>query len=114
MRSPKLMKTARMLRRDATEAERKLWRAIRGDAVGARFRRQHPIPPYVADFACIEARLVVEIDGGQHGGERDVTRDAVMTTAGWRVQRYWNNEVMANFDGVVQDIARILRERLGR
>ncbi|WP_439598461.1 endonuclease domain-containing protein [Falsiroseomonas sp.] len=114
MRDPKLRDIARRLRRDATVEERRLWRSLRQNALGAAFRRQHPIPPHVADFACLEARLVVEVDGGQHGGARDTARDATMTAAGWRVLRYWNNEVRENLDGVLADIARVLGERLGR
>jgi very-short-patch-repair endonuclease len=95
---------ARRLRGEPTAAERKLWRALRHDALGVRFRRQHPIPPYFADFAAPGARLVVEVDGGQHGGEMDAVRDAAMGAAGWRVLRFWNNEVMANLDGVVARI----------
>ncbi|MBU8540486.1 endonuclease domain-containing protein [Falsiroseomonas tokyonensis] len=114
MRDPRLRDIARRLRRDATVEERRLWRALRQNALGAAFRRQHPIPPHVADFACLEAKLVVEVDGGQHGDARDAARDAAMTAAGWRVLRYWNNEVRANLAGVVEDIARVLGERLGR
>jgi primosomal protein N' (replication factor Y) len=114
MRNPTLGAAARLLRRDATEEERLLWRALRRDALGAAFRRQHPIPPYIADFACLEARLVVEVDGGQHGGAGDAVRDAAMVAGGWQVLRYWNNEVRGNLDGVLADIVRALKERLGR
>lgn len=100
---------ARRLRGDPTQAERVLWRALRHDALGVRFRRQHPITPYVADFACVSARLVVEVDGGQHGGDTDAARDAAMIAAGWRVLRFWNNEVMANTDGVVRRIVEALQ-----
>lgn len=114
MRDPHLRDIARRLRRDATVEERRLWQALHQDALGAAFRRQHPIPPHVADFACLEARLVVEVDGGQHGDARDAARDKAMAAAGWRVLRYWNNEVRENLGGVVADIARVLGERLGR
>jgi very-short-patch-repair endonuclease len=102
---------ARRLRRDATVAERKMWRALRGDALGATFRRQHPIGAYIVDFACIEARIVVEVDGGQHGGKSDAVRDESLSAAGWRVLRYWNNEVLENLDGVLADIARAFKTR---
>ncbi|MDO9500007.1 endonuclease domain-containing protein [Falsiroseomonas sp.] len=114
MRDPKLRDSARRLRRDATVEERLLWQALRQNALGAAFRRQHPIPPHVADFACLEAKLVVEVDGGQHGEARDSARDAAMVAAGWLVLRYWNNEVRGNGVGVVADIARVLGERLRR
>jgi len=104
-----LIITARNLRNAPTPAERKLWRAIRGEARGVRFRRQHPIPPHVADFACLEARLVVEVDGGQHGQARDAARDRDMRALGWRVLRFWNNEVMENLDGVLEVLVREVR-----
>jgi len=71
-----------------------------------RFRRQHPIGPYIADFACIERRLVVELDGGQHQGQnaQDEQRTAFMQTQGWQVLRFWNNEVLNNLDGVLSTI----------
>jgi very-short-patch-repair endonuclease len=91
--------TARRLRVEPTQAERVLWRALRHDALGVRFRRQHPISPYFADFACPSARLVVEVDGGQHGGRDDAVRDAAMRAAGWRVLRFWNIDVLENTEG---------------
>jgi very-short-patch-repair endonuclease len=96
---------ARQLRRDMTDAERLLWRELRRAALGWRFRRQVPIPPYIVDFACIEARLIVELDGGQHAapGEHDC-RDKRLRRRGWRVLRFWNNEVFENRAGVLQTI----------
>jgi primosomal protein N' (replication factor Y) len=76
--------------------------------MGVRFRRQHPIPPYFADFACVKLKLVIEVDGGQHGGAADAARDAAMAVQGWRVLRYWNNVVLANPDGVAADIQRVV------
>lgn len=102
---------ARRLRREATDAERILWRALRAAALGVTFRRQHVISAYIVDFACVEARLVIEIDGGQHGGEEDAMRDEVLRGAGWHVLRYWNNEVSENLDGVLADITRALKAR---
>jgi very-short-patch-repair endonuclease len=109
---PEQLEFARALRSNLTEAERMLWQRLRQRQVdGRRFRRQHPIGPYVADFACIEARVVVELDGGQHAGsERDAERDAAMQVWGWRVLRLWNNEVMANMDGVLTTIAAAITE----
>lgn len=100
-----------MLRRDATDAERKVWGALRGTAMGIAFRRQHPIGGYIVDFVCVEARLVVEIDGGQQGGPEDARRDAALRAARWTVLRYWNSDVTGNFDGVLHDIARALSDR---
>jgi very-short-patch-repair endonuclease len=102
--------TARKLRRDVTDAERKLWRGLRALPMeDSHFRRQAPIGPYYAGFACHVKRLVIELDGGQRAGEahasRDAMRDAHMKANGYRVLRFWNNEVMQNIDGVLQVIA---------
>jgi very-short-patch-repair endonuclease len=98
------------LRRDATEAERQLWRALREQLPGYRFRRQHPIGRYVTDFACPACKLVVEIDGGQHAlpQSQDATRTAELSRRGYRVIRFWNNEVMSNLAGVIETIGREL------
>src|SRR5215469_16249389 len=83
-----IKKQARKLRGNMTEAERVLWRELRKYSLGWRFRRQFPIPPYIVDFACVEARLIVEADGGQHGlpGDHDVS-DRELQRQGWRVLR---------------------------
>jgi len=104
---------ARSLRRGMTDVERLLWRAIRGKQVYAcRFRRQHPIGPYIADFACIERRLVVELDGGQHQEQntQDEQRTAYLQSLGWQILRFWNNEVLENLDGVLSTIAEHLSD----
>lgn len=96
---------ARSLRTNATDAERRLWRALRRRQLeGHRFRRQHPIGPYIVDFVCLSAKLVVEVDGGQHAQteERDAARTAWLESRGYRVLRFWDNEVLSNIDGVVQ------------
>ena len=97
---------ARRLRRDLTEAERRLWKRLRNHQLGGwAFRRQHPIPPYIVDLACVEAHVVIEIDGGQHAdSESDRKRDADLATAGWRVIRFWNNDAQANTEGVLAQI----------
>ena len=101
---------ARALRRTVTEAEKRLWSRLRQAQLGVSFRRQHPIPPYFADFACIEARLVIEADGGQHNlPGADVRRDAALRKAGWHVLRFWNNDILENTDGVIETIADFLR-----
>jgi very-short-patch-repair endonuclease len=102
---------ARMLRRGMTEAERALWQMLRSRQVdGYRFRRQVPIGWFIVDFACHEARLVVEIDGGQHDpwSEREVSRTRFLEREGYRVLRFWNNEVLDNPEGVRTGIAEIL------
>ena len=104
----KKVPAARRLRRALTDAERLLWSRLRGRALrGWKLRRQHPVGAYVADFACLEARLVVELDGGQHGSEvaYDEARTRKLAKAGFRVPRFWNNDVLANIEGVLQTIA---------
>jgi primosomal protein N' (replication factor Y) len=114
MPSPRSDAGARRLRRELTEVENRLWSALRSRQHGFKFRRQHPIPPYVADFACIEARLVVELDGGQHGGVADAARDAKLAAMGWLVLRYWNSHLADNLDGVVTHIVARVMERIAR
>ena len=104
MPAPRSHATARHLRRAATEVEGRLWAALRSRQHGFKFRRQHPVPPFTVDFACIEARLIVELDGGQHGADRDAERDAILAGAGWLVRRYWNTDVISNLEGVLADI----------
>ena len=98
---------ARTLRRDSTDAEKLLWRALRTQLPGTKFRRQMPIGPYFADFACFGAKLIVELDGGQHAEatEQDAARTRFIEAQGYRVMRFWNSDVMSNLDGVVQSIA---------
>ena len=98
---------ARHLRTNLTDAERALWRGLRGPHFEhVRFRRQHPLGRYFLDFACIEAKLAIEVDGGQHAGNAtDVIRDQWLTSQGWRVLRFWNNDVFANLEGVMLVIA---------
>ena len=89
------------LRRNMTDAERVLWRVLRDGKNGYRFRRQEPIDRYIVDFVCFKARLVIEVDGGQHSDSAaDKKRDAYLLSQGFRVLRFWNNEVMFNFDAV--------------
>jgi primosomal protein N' (replication factor Y) len=96
---------ARRLRGDPTDAEKHLWNGLRLRQLGWDFRRQHPVPPYFADFACIGAKLIVEVDGGQHSeSDDDKARDAFLLNKGWRVLRFWNNDVLQNRDGVLQTI----------
>jgi very-short-patch-repair endonuclease len=108
--SPKLHANARDLRRNSTDAERILWSELRDHRLdGASFRREVPIENYIADFICHAARLVVELDGGQHfsaQGERaDAKRSATIEAKGFRVLRFSNHEVMANRAGVLETIA---------
>ena len=105
-------KRARQLRIDMTDAERRLWAALRGRRLsGYKFRRQHPLGPYILDFACIGHRLVIEADGGQHADSAgDARRTKWLERRGWCVLRFWNNEVLANSEGVQEAILQVLQE----
>lgn len=94
---------AKTLRRQMTEAECLLWRHLRAHRLaGAKFKRQQPIGPYVVDFVHFGARLVIEADGGQHNGAHtDAVRDAWLTARGFRVLRFWNNDILGNIGGVL-------------
>ena len=94
------------LRTNITDAEQKLWRALRSRGSGAKFRRQVPLGPYIVDFVCFEAKLIVEVDGGQHADSpRDAKRDRYFMDQGYRVLRFWNNDVLRNMEGVLTRIA---------
>ena len=106
---------ARNLRSNQTDAERKLWTFLRSMKRGGfHFRRQVPIDHLIVDFACYSARLVIEVDGGQHnmdsGRAIDGKRDAYLRSQGFRVLRFWNNEVLGNSEGVVDRIESALRD----
>ncbi|HXP77159.1 MAG TPA: DUF559 domain-containing protein [Stellaceae bacterium] len=103
---------ARRLRANATEAEVRLWSRIRRKQLeGFRFRRQQPLGRYIVDFFCPEARLIVEIDGGQHGEENlaDAIRTEWLEKRGYRVVRFWNKDVLSNTEAVLESILEALR-----
>ena len=104
--TPEHLSFARELRRNMTDTERKLWSELRAQRfTGWKFRRQEPLGAYIADFVCHDARLVIEIDGGQHAeSERDVKRDQWFVDHGYRVLRFWNNEVLGQFQEVLEKI----------
>ncbi len=106
---------ARTLRKNATEAEKRMWRIVRENFPEAKFRRQVPIGSYFADFYSFSAKLVIEVDGGQHGEaqEYDARRTAFIEAQGYRVIRFWNNDVLTNIEGVVTQISLSLEEREG-
>jgi len=96
---------ARKLRRNATDAESKLWQHLRNRQLGGlKFRRQATVGYYVADFLCAEKRLIVELDGGQHTAEGDAKRTDQLGALGYRVLRFWNNETLGNTDAVLEAI----------
>lgn len=107
---------ARALRQQQTPAEGLLWGQLRGGRLGgSKWRRQTPIGPYFVDFLCPAARLVVEVDGGQHGREvdRDAARTAFLQAQGYRVLRVWNPEVLNRMEEVLQTILAHLRHQAG-
>lgn len=108
MSKKKLTVVARKLRTNSTNAERLLWSQIRSRQLGAKFVRQFPIGPFIADFACRSAHLVIELDGGQHDEQTDAPRTATIEAHGYRIIRFWNNEVIENLDGVLQSIVQEL------
>ena len=115
MREGQKRDIARTLRRDATAAEQTMWRLLRDRRLaGIKFRRQVPIGPYIADFASLSHRIVVELDGSQHADSAsDAKRDSFLISEGWRVLRFWNNDLTQNRDGVLESIAQAALTRLG-
>ncbi|HWR58981.1 MAG TPA: endonuclease domain-containing protein [Thermodesulfovibrionales bacterium] len=108
---------ARLLRKNQTDAEKALWQRLRNRGLqGMKFRRQAPVGPYVADFLCESAQLIVEVDGGQHAEnkEYDQYRDDFLRANGYEVIRFWNNEVLGNLDGVLEALTVTLSQRQKR
>ena len=102
-----LTKLAKTLRRNSTDAEAFLWKRLRARQVeGIKFRRQQPIENFIVDFVSFEKRMIIELDGGQHARDRqkDILRDRFLSENGYRVLRFWNNEVLENIDGVLEVI----------
>ncbi len=113
MTGQKAVSQARRLRRTSTEAERKLWSLLNSAQLnGVKFRRQHPIGTYVVDFVSLDSKLVIEIDGGHHNiddvQQSDESRTAWLTGEGYRVLRFWNNDVINNPEGVIESIKEVL------
>ncbi len=107
------IRNARILRKNLTDAEKCLWQKLNRRQIGSvKFRRQQPIGEYIVDFVCLERQLIVELDGGQHAEQiaYDEARTAWLQSKGYRVLRFWNNDVLANTDGVVQTIFDALGE----
>ena len=106
-------KLQRTLRKEMTDAEQALWRVLRGRQLsGLKFRRQHPFGDYILDFVCLEKRLVIEVDGGQHleNADYDEVRSLQLQKAGFRVLRFWNNEVLQEIEAVKEKIWMAVRE----
>src|SRR5258708_30963933 len=96
-----------------TDAERRLWALLRGRRLQSyKFRRQHPVGPFILDFVCIEHQLVIEADGGQHADNpQDQRRTRWLAKQGWRVARFWNNEILSNPRGLAETILPMLDNR---
>jgi very-short-patch-repair endonuclease len=99
-------RNARTLRRGMTDSERKLWKGLRGEQLGVKFRRQHPLANYIADFACLDPKLIVELDGSQHADHDsyDARRDEFFRAQGFTVLRFPTNEPLLNAVGVLTAI----------
>ncbi len=103
---------ARYLRKNSTDAERYLWRHLcRRQLNGRKFRRQQPIGSYIVDFVCYEKKLIIEVDGGHHMEQEkyDAEREAWLRTQGYKILRFWNNQVMQEIEGVME----VIRNSLG-
>ncbi len=100
--TPKAQVNARQLRRDMTDSERKLWSGLRREQLGVKFRRQHPVGNYIADFACLGPKLIVELDGSQHAEQAayDASRDAFLRGQGFAILRFATDAPLTNLDGV--------------
>ncbi len=105
---------ANELRKTQTDVEKKLWQSLRSRQIhNYKFRRQMPVGPYIVDFACMSAHLIIELDGSQHAENTDYDRrrTAALEAQGYQVIRFWNNDVLENFDGVLEAIWLALEER---
>ena len=114
MREMDALTKARQLRRNQTDAEKRLWQLLRNRQLsGYKFRRQHPIGPYIADFVCLESMVIVELDGGQHMDQQayDERRSAYLSRHGFCVVRFWNNDVLKNLEGVIHSLTLTLSQR---
>ena len=108
------VRLARMLRRGQTDAERNLWMALRdGRLSEVKFRRQQPIGNFVGDFVSFEKKLIIEVDGSQHAtrsrSKEDATRTSWLESQGFRVIRFWDNDVLQNLEGVFSEIEHVLK-----
>ncbi|MDI1276937.1 endonuclease domain-containing protein [Methylobacter sp.] len=106
-----LINNARSLRKDQTDAERLLWQKLRNrQLLGVKFRRQFPIEPYIADFVCLELKLIIELDGSQHFDKiaYDHERTDFLKQRGFKVLRFWNNDAFKNTEGVLESIRLII------
>jgi very-short-patch-repair endonuclease len=110
--APTMLGRAKSLRRKMTDAEQRLWSALRAHRLnGLGFRRQTPIGPFIIDYVCQQHHLVIEVDGGQHAdSSNDRERDRWLESKGYRVLRFWNTDVLTNLSGVLEAIINAVRE----
>ncbi len=103
---------ARALRQSQTDAEKVMWNHLKAKRfLGLKFRRQHPVGPFIADFICLEAKLIVEVDGGQHcENKKDASRTAFLNKEGYKVVRFWNNDVLRDTAAVLSSLSRFTGE----
>ena len=108
----RIRKFAKSMRREPTDAEASMWRLLRDRRLSKfKFRRQVPFRSYILDFVCLERKLVIEIDGSQHAdSKRDAARDTILIAEGFRIERYWNNDVLQRRSSVLEDIFAKLAE----
>lgn len=100
-----LLTRAKTMRGNQTDAEQRLWYYLRAQRfMGLKFKRQKPIGPYIADFVCMELHLVIEADGGQHGGARDLKRDHWFQNQGYTMLHFWDNDVLAQTEAVLEQV----------
>jgi very-short-patch-repair endonuclease len=106
MEKSALRQRARNLRKNSTDAERHLWYYLRANRLGYKFKRQVPIGRYIVDFVCLEKRVIIELDGGQHAENQmyDMNRTAWLTQRGFKVLRFWNHDVFQQTTAVMEDI----------
>jgi very-short-patch-repair endonuclease len=109
--TPRGYKHARQLRKQLTPAEKKLWVYLRKESLSVKFRKQHALGNYVVDFCSIKKKLIIEVDGSQHLDQEDYdgARTEYLESLGYRVIRFWNNQVMNDIDGVIREISDALR-----
>jgi very-short-patch-repair endonuclease len=114
--NPKTKHQAIQLRKKSTPAERKLWSKIRDDQLGVTFRRQHAVGNFIPDFCSPKAKIIIELDGSQHleQGEYDEERTKFLVSLGYKVIRFWNNDVMNNIDGVILAIMNVLEDETSK
>ena len=106
----KLTSFAKDLRDNSTDAERLFWSRVRAHRLnGQKCKRQQPIGEYIVDFVCLESKLIIELDGGQHAAsDADRRRDTWLRCEGFRVLRFWNNDILTNIDGAIETVLQYL------